>query len=141
MTAQFGNPTYIDNPIANNIDKAVDEIEKCGDSIIKNDSFDEEILVSNEIQQAELTRFQNDTKLKSILTWFVIAFTTVWSIAIATLLYLIAFSKCILSDKVIITLLTETLITVLGLPLVVTSHFFPKKIQKSFKENISKRDH
>ena len=78
-------------------------------------------------KQAELDRFKKDTDLKKILTIFVIVFTSVWSIAILVLLYLLGFHKIYITDAVTITLLTETLITVLGLPLVVTSHFFPKQ--------------
>lgn len=88
---------------------------------------DQEIKTLNDKEQAELDRFKKDTDLKKILTIFVIAFTSVWSIAILVLLYLLGFHKIYITDAVTITLLTETLITVLGLPLVVTSHFFPKQ--------------
>ena len=87
----------------------------------------QEIKTLNDKEQAELDRFKNDTDLKKILTIFVIVFTSVWSIAILILLYLLGFHKVYITDAVTITLLTETLITVLGLPFVVTSHFFPKQ--------------
>lgn len=87
----------------------------------------QEIKTLNDKEQAELDRFKKDTDLKKTLTIFVIAFTSVWSIAILVLLYLLGFHKIYITDAVTITLLTETLITVLGLPLVVTSHFFPKQ--------------
>lgn len=128
MTVQNRNNTTISNCNSNPIQQLVGEIQRQGSSIVKtNDNFDEKIQELSEFQKAELIRFKNDTTLKTVLTWFVIVFSTLWSVSIMVLLYLIAFNKCSLSDKVTITLLTETLFLVIGLPMVVTSHFFPKK--------------
>ena len=78
-------------------------------------------------KQAELDRFKNDTDLKKKLTIFVVWFTSIWSIVIMRFLFLFGYGEINVSDAVIITLLTETLGVILGLPLVVTSHFFPKQ--------------
>lgn len=108
--------------------QVIDDIDKAQLHCPNSDSAeDQEIKTLNDKEQAELDRFKKDTDLKKILTIFVIAFTSVWSIAILVLLYLLGFHKIYITDAVTITLLTETLITVLGLPLVVTSHFFPKQ--------------
>lgn len=60
---------------------------------------------------------------------FVLWFTTVWSLSVGALLYAKSFNwfGCSLSDWVLCTLLTTTLGTVIGLPLIASSHFFPKK--------------
>lgn len=87
----------------------------------------QEIKTLNDKEQAELDRFKGDTNLKRNLTFFVVCFTSVWSIGILTILFFAGFGKIHFSDAVLIAILTETLATVLGLPLVVTSHFFPKQ--------------
>ncbi|HIT91678.1 MAG TPA: hypothetical protein IAD11_02000 [Candidatus Stercorousia faecigallinarum] len=108
--------------------QVIDDIDKAQLHCPNSDSAEgQEIKTLNDKEQAELDRFKKDTDLKKTLTIFVIAFTSVWSIAILVLLYLLGFHKIYITDAVTITLLTETLITVLGLPLVVTSHFFPKQ--------------
>lgn len=91
-----------------------------------NTEDNQEIEDRSKQRQAELARYINDTSLKKTLTIFVISFTSVWSIAILAFLFLYGFGKINCSDTVLIALITETLITVLGLPLVVTYHFFPK---------------
>ena len=88
---------------------------------------EQEIKTLNDKEQAELDRFKNDTDLKKKLTIFVVWFTSVWSAAIMLFFFLFGCGKVNVSDAVIITLLTETLGVILGLPLVVTSHFFPKQ--------------
>lgn len=108
--------------------QVIEDINKAQSHMPISDSAEgQEIKTLNDKEQAELDRFKKDTDLKKILTIFVIVFTSVWSIAILVLLYLLGFHKIYITDAVTITLLTETLITVLGLPLVVTSHFFPKQ--------------
>lgn len=87
----------------------------------------QEIKTLNDKEQAELDRFKNDTDLKTKLTIFVVAFTSFWSLAIIIFLFLLGYWEVEVSDAVVITLLTETLGIVLGLPLVVTSHLFPKQ--------------
>lgn len=74
-------------------------------------------------QEAEIERYKNDTRLKKHLTYFVMWFTSLWSVAIISL---IAF-KNNLSDFVYFTYMTETLGIVLGLPSIVIWHFFPRK--------------
>lgn len=86
-----------------------------------------EIQALNQKDEAELERFKNDTNLKKKLTYFVVWFTSIWSAGILILLFLYGFGKTDFSDAVMIALLTETLGIVLGLPLVVTSHFFPRQ--------------
>ncbi len=85
------------------------------------------LIETTEKEKAALERFKKDTELKRNLTVFVVWFTAIWSIVIMVFVYLAGFYEVIVSDKVLITLLTETLGVVLGLPLVVTSHFFPKQ--------------
>ena len=85
------------------------------------------LIETTEKERAELDRFKNDTELKRNLTVFVVWFTAIWSIVIMAFVYSAGFNWVHVSDKVLITLLTETLGVILGLPLVVTSHFFPKQ--------------
>lgn len=86
-----------------------------------------EIKALNQKDEAELERFKNDTNLKKKLTYFVVWFTSIWSLGIIIILALFGCGRMYFSDPVMIALITETLVTVLGLPLVVTSHFFPKQ--------------
>lgn len=81
----------------------------------------------NDKERAELERFKGDTTLKKLLTIFVIAFTSIWSIVIMFFLCLNGIGMLKYSDAVLISLITETLFLVLGLPSIVTMHFFPKK--------------
>lgn len=103
----------------------INNIEK-GSQDVKPNS-EENVRVRNDLEKAQLDRYKNDTILKKILTIFVICFTSIWSIGILIFLFLLGFQEIECSDAIIIALLTETLVTVLGLPLVVTSHFFPKQ--------------
>lgn len=107
--------------ITNDIDKAQRDIA------IPECKEERDIKALNEQDEAQLERFKNDTNLKKILTYFVLCFTSIWSVGILILLFLFGFGKMYFSDAVMIALLTETLMTVLGLPFVVTSHFFPKQ--------------
>lgn len=122
-----------DNPIQNTnseIKNVVNAIEKNSTSLLRepiNDELDDGIVNISQGQQAILERYTGDTSLKKYLTFFVMAFTSVWSSAILVFLFLTGYGKIEVSDAVLITILTETLATVLGLPLVVTSHFFPKQ--------------
>lgn len=122
------NNEIFNNNNKNVIQQLVGEINRQGHAIVKTDDhFDDKIQELSEFQKAQLVRFSGDTTLKWILTIFVIAFSSVWSILILALLYLIALGKCHLSDNITIVLLTETLFMVIGLPMVVTRHFFPIK--------------
>lgn len=80
----------------------------------------------NDKERAELERFKGDTTLKKWLTIFVIGFTSIWSIVIIYLLYKYGKGKLYYSDAILIALITETLFLVLGLPSIVTMHFFPQ---------------
>ncbi len=104
----------------------VSDINKYKDSIVDAD-FDKNIKNLKEKEKAELDRYKNDTILKKYLSVFVVTFTSIWSIAILTFLFLFGLGRISVSDTIIITILTETLITVLGLPSIVTYHFFPKQ--------------
>lgn len=122
------NNEIINNNNTNAIQQLVGEINRQGHAIVKtNDHFDDKIQELSEFQKAQLVRFSGDTELKRTLTIFVIIFSSIWSFFILVLLYFIAFGACHLSDKVTIILLTETLCLVIGLPMVVTRHFFPIK--------------
>lgn len=121
-----------DNNIQNNNDRilqAVNEIQGAYNVIENDESLDDNIEQLSGMQKAELNRFNNDTNLKKILTYFVISFASIWSVLIIILVYIVASVKFrfYLSDAVIITLMTETLCLVLGLPSIVVWHFFPKK--------------
>lgn len=108
--------------------QVIDDIDKAQLYCPNSDSAEgQEIKTLNDKEQAELDRFKNDTDLKTKLTIFVVFFTSIWSIAILVFLFLFGYGEINVSDMVIITLLTETLGIILGLPLVVTSHFFPKQ--------------
>lgn len=109
----------------NGIQTIINDIENVTKE--QNSSPKEGIRALNDKERAELERYKSDTNLKKILTIFVICFTSIWSIGILIFLFLFGFNKINCSDGIIIALLTETLATVLGLPLVVTSHFFPKQ--------------
>ena len=111
------------NPQQNEMQAIVNDIDR----VPKEKYEDAPLIETTEKEIAELDRFKNDTELKRNLTIFVVWFTAIWSIVIMVFVYLAGFYKVIVSDKVLITLLTETLGVVLGLPLVVTSHFFPKQ--------------
>ena len=106
----------IDNPIS----VAVETIKR-QHNIDKTNIIREEIKSNSEQQKAEIERFKNDTLLKKQMTYFVMCFTSVWSILI---LLLVTFKQ--LSDLVMVTYMTETLGIVLGLPTIVIWHFFPK---------------
>ena len=71
---------------------------------------------------------QRYQKQKSTLFRFVLWFTSIWSFLVVVLLYAKSFNlwNCSLSDCVLCTLLTTTFGTVIGLPLIAASHFFPK---------------
>lgn len=72
---------------------------------------------------------QRYQKQKSTLFRFVLWFTSIWSLLVVFLLYAKSFDcwNCSLSDRVLCTLLTTTLGTVIGLPLIASNHFFPNK--------------
>lgn len=108
--------------------QVIEDINKAQPHMPISDSAEgQEIKTLNDKEQAELDRFKNDTDLKKKLTIFVVWFTSIWSIVIMGFLFLFGYGEINVSDAVIITLLTETLGVILGLPLVVTSHFFPKQ--------------
>lgn len=108
--------------------QVIEDINKAQSHMPISDSAEgQEIKTLNDKEQAELDRFKNDTDLKKKLTIFVVWFTSIWSIVIMRFLFLFGYGEINVSDAVIITLLTETLGVILGLPLVVTSHFFPKQ--------------
>ena len=108
--------------------QVIEDINKAQPHMPISDSVEgQEIKTLNDKEQAELDRFKNDTDLKKKLTIFVVVFTSLWSLAIICFLFLLGYWEVEVSDAVVITLLTETLGIVLGLPLVVTSHFFPKQ--------------
>lgn len=112
------------NPQQNEMQAVISDIDK----IPKGEEYKNTPLIeTTEKEIAELDRFKNDTELKKSLTVFVVWFTAIWSIVIMAFVYLAGFNWVHVSNKVLITLLTETLGIVLGLPLVVTSHFFPKQ--------------
>ena len=111
------------NPQQNEIQAIVNDIDR----VPKEKYEDAPLRKTTEKEKAELDRFKNDTELKRNLTIFVVRFTAIWSIVIMAFVYLAGFNWVHVSNKVLITLLTETLGVVLGLPLVVTSHFFPKQ--------------
>lgn len=111
------------NPQQNEIQAVVSDIDK----VPKGKYENAPLIETTEKERAELDRFKNDTELKRNLTVFVVKFTAAWSIVIMVFVYIAGFNWVHVSDKVLITLLTETLGVVLGLPLVVTSHFFPKQ--------------
>lgn len=90
-------------------------------------------------EAAELERYRNDTELKTKLTKFVVCFTSGWSIAMLILLFLQAFRQASLSDNVLIILFTETLAIILGLPGIVTSHFFPKINEKDIEARMKNK--
>lgn len=70
---------------------------------------------------------QRYQKQKSTLFRFVLWFTGVWSSLVIFILYAKSFGfACCLSDVALCTLLTTTFGTVIGLPLIAASHFFPK---------------
>lgn len=104
----------------------VSDINKYKESIVDTD-FNTNIKKLNGKEKAELDRYKSDTILKKYLSVFVVSFTSIWSISILVFLFLTGFGKITVSDKILITILTETLITVLGLPSIVTYHFFPRQ--------------
>lgn len=112
------------NPQQNEMQAVISDIDK----IPKGEEYENTPLIeTTEKEKAALERFKKDTELKRDLTVFVVKFTAAWSIVIMVFVYIAGFNWVHVSDKVLITLLTETLGVVLGLPLVVTSHFFPKQ--------------
>lgn len=123
----MSNQTITTNPIK----QAVSAINNKQASIVCHNELEisKNIRAESARQLAELDRYRKDTELKSKLTWFVIIFTTVWSISIIVLLYLNGFGLCKYSDLVINVLTTETLCLMLGLPSIVVSHFFPRKVR------------
>lgn len=117
--------------MANNnpeVQQMLSDINKLPENLLSdNTNRSDNLKTVSDKEQAELERFKGDTNLKKYLTFFVVYFTSVWSVGILVILFLAGFGKVNFSDAVLISILTETLATVLGLPLVVTSHFFPKQ--------------
>lgn len=107
------------------VQQMLSDIDKTQEQTQKSYNKNDELKQLSDKEQAELERFKSDTGLKRDLTIFVVWFTSLWSIAIIVFLFLLGYNKVKISDVVIITLLTETVGIILGLPLVVTSHFFP----------------
>ncbi len=79
----------------------------------------------SEYDEAKLDRYKKTTESKKGLVSFYELFIIVWSLGILVLIYFIGFNLCYLSDTVIIALITQTLATILGIPLIIAQHFFP----------------
>ena len=105
----------------------VSDIEKSQEAIVKTQNTDENLRDLSDKEKAELERYKNDTELKKTMASFVVKFTYGWSICIIFIIIATGYSFVKLSDAVLITLCTQTILTVLGLPGIVMYHFFPKK--------------
>lgn len=103
------------------------DIEKSKSAIVRTQDIDENLRDLSDKEKAELERYKNDTELKKTMASFVVKFTYGWSICIIFIITAVGFSFLNLSDTVLITLCTQTILTVLGLPGIVMYHFFPKK--------------
>lgn len=127
-TPQVAPVSSISNKIeAVPLKNIVNDIEKSHNAIVDPQLTDENLKDLSDKEKAELERYKNDTELKKFMASFVVYFSAIWSFCIIIVIICTGASALKLSDGVLITLCTQTLLTVIGLPGIVMYHFFPKK--------------
>lgn len=81
-------------------------------------------------------RYQQDTKHRKVLTWWVMVVIPVWLIAVFALVCICASSKWYLTDWVLSTLLATTTVNILGLANIVLKGMFLKE-EKDKQVNVN----
>lgn len=81
-------------------------------------------------------RYQQDTKHRKILTWWVMIVIPVWLIAVFVLVCICASSKWHLTDWALSTLLATTTVNILGLANIVLKGMFLKE-EKNRQVNVN----